>query len=184
MKKRTQAQASIDSLLQTISRLSPHAKRPSFVGLPQASLSARVDVASVENISHASADKFISCWIELRGDVLTLVESEPKFDGKGGGNTKVLQLSFCCKVDPPPSSVCNNVDMRALAGKLLAKKYLAVYTSEGKSIWVDLDANELPRWQEVCTIAAQRNSPSLTQIKKNVVPVPAGDQVCRQQTRR
>lgn len=159
MKRRTQGQASIDALMKTICRIQNGSSVPSEAALPPPSMSGRLQVAPITKVAQEGGvhdGAFVSYWVELRSDVLTFVKSDPQ----GGGKTfKPTQVSFCTIVDPPPASVCTSTELRAVASKLVAKKYLAVYTPEKYAIWLDFtnDTVELERWQGVR--AALRLSP-------------------------
>jgi hypothetical protein len=114
-------------------------------------MSGQLGVASIDKVCHATKDdRFSANWIELRGDVLVFSAT-----GACGTASKIQvnpkQVAFCAKVEPPSAAVCHTPEMRAVVQKLLAKKYLAVYTPDSENIWLELETDQdLARWHEVC----------------------------------
>ena len=160
MKKRVKGPNSMESLLSTLSKCDQDTRGVAIGTLPQATMSGRLSIASIDNVWHANADKFASCWVELRGDTLTFIRSESKINGRGAAKTKLVQAAFCSKVSEPPAAMIKqNAELRAIAGKLMAKTYLAVYTTDSKALWLEVEASDLSRWQQARLACAEPIAP-------------------------
>jgi hypothetical protein len=122
MRRRAQAQVSIDSLLRTICEQPVHPK-----SCDQSSrLCGRLDVAYTDKLHHVSNEKsFTSCWVELRDDVLVLAESDPPKVGRRCFRPKTI--TFATMVMPPSASFLTTPDMNMIASKLGSRLHLAVY---------------------------------------------------------
>ena len=148
MKKRTSTPASIDTLLKTVCQIScGTAESESLItdhNLP--SVSAQLSVANVKAIHQVSDNQFVSCWIELRGDVLVFSETN-----KERSSFKPRKISFAAKVDPPPVTLLSSTEMKHIAAKFASRFYMTVYGKDRRScIWLAFNnEQELSQWSQV-----------------------------------
>jgi len=115
----------------------------------------------------AAGDMFVDCWVELRGDTLTFSRK------KSARNRRVRALkprpiTFCAKVDPPSATVCSTAEMKLLAGKIMSKQYLAVYTADDQGIWFELSSapSEIERWLQALKNAVEMRDGSQAWIAR------------------
>ena len=164
MRRRAQAQVSIVSLLRTICERHNRTAQP----VPPKScdrcsgLCGRLDVAYTDKLHHVSNEKtFTSCWVELRDDVLVLVESDPPKVGRRCFRPKTI--TFATTVTPPSASFLTTPDMNMIASKLGSRLHLAVYGPGGHPcIWLAFsDKHDLERWQQaIHDVVVQRDGAS------------------------
>ena len=158
MRRRAQAQVSIDSLLRTICEQPVPPK-----SCDQSSrLCGRLDVAYTDKLHHVSNEKsFTSCWVELRDDVLVLAESDPPKVGRRCFRPKTI--TFATMVTPPSASFLTTPDMNMIASKLGSRLHLAVYgPGVHPCIWLAFsDKHDLERWQQALhEVVVQRDGAS------------------------
>ena len=150
LRKRTQAQSSIDELLRTVCTIDG-AKPVSLDMLPAATQSGMLTCATIDQMAHVNeAEGRDSYWVELRGDVLTFRASQTN-RRKVRGLAGPKQVAFCATVQPPPASACASPELRAIADKLLANNYMVIYTTDGHGYWLGCGdtVEDFTRWQKV-----------------------------------
>jgi hypothetical protein len=146
--------------MNTLCRVERGSDKISLAMLPSPSMSGVLHVARVNNIAQsagAGGDRFVSYWVELRHDVLTFVKNDSQSRGRG---LSPIRVAFSTAVDPPPPALCKAAETRALASKLMTKKYLAVYSPGNHAIWLECRSQpgELQRWQKVSSAAPKLKS--------------------------
>ena len=149
-RRRSQTKLATEDIVRTLCRpgRDAQAMRPDFAD--RASICGRLDVAYTDSLHHVNDDGcFISCWVELRNDMLVLVESSPLKPGRSPFKPKTV--TFATKVSPPAASFLSTPETKMIAAKLSKRLYLAVYGTGAKPcIWLSFpDMQELSRWLQV-----------------------------------
>lgn len=166
MRRRSHAQVSTETLVRTICEIDRGTQnsRPNL--RDQASICGRFGVASADRVHHArDASDFVSCWVELRADVLIMVESERKASKNCMSNSQFSPktVTFATQVSPPDASFLVSPAMKAIASHLGSKTYLAVYGSGSRPcIWIAFDSkNDLDQWlKAIHDIVSERDGNS------------------------
>ena len=151
MRKRTQASANVNTLLDTICKRDRPPDEVVFHNLcsDAESVAGSVRVAHAAKLHQLNEDKFISCWAELRGDTIVFSETNAKTDKRV--SLAPMRVTFCSKVEPPPKAAISSQTNKMIANKIASKCNVAVY-GYGKRpcLWFNFeDSNEARRWEQV-----------------------------------
>ena len=166
LRKRARANVSINTLIRTICHRDRDAEplRPDLG--QRASVCGRVDIAYPNRLHQVRDDNvFVTCWVELREDMLVIVES----DSSGGRQPtfRPKTVTFASKVTPPAASFLTTPEMKMIASKLTVRSYLAVYgTGDHPCLWIAFtDKNDLDNWLHVIhdTVTHRDGAPAWTE---------------------
>ena len=163
-RNKTAKQTDIDELLQAICRVDPHAEPTLPAALSAATMTGNVMITSIDKMCQGvgSGQDFASCYVELRGDSLSIVP--PKSAKKAAAVMQFKHVMFASKVAPPsPSIYRQSAELRAIATTLMAHQYVAVYTSDLMCYWIRFEPNspDMMKWQQVRAPSCNCVHPSL-----------------------
>lgn len=146
---------SVDALQRTLS-LFPGKPTPLKLNdLPAPALRAQLQLAHTRELTGASKRGFKSAWVDICGTVIKIGISQ------GDKKASLHQMTFGCKVPPPPATA--NEMVSALAETFHNRCTLAVYCRTAV-IWIEcVDQKQLAEWEKVrATLPSAAHAPART----------------------